>query len=278
MPKTCQTKWQENSQLSAVLKLMDSSLSLAVASRICTLSAIKRSLPDEVMALRMPNIASKQLHGSVMRRPARQVRLDRIRFLRGCREFFSSTKVRSSTKGRPSERGQRSGTSPMFVQGRRLAKMCLWGRTYLLAIEYLSEMAARFRTMSAFMTMSPLSKMFCGPSMVFTNVLNPRAAIERKSEFRPTVVRQGATLGANCTIVCGVEIGRFAFVGAGAVVTKSIPAYALVTGVPAKQVGWMSEYGEQLDLPLQGAGQTTCPHTGADYVLEDGLLTCIYST
>ena len=119
---------------------------------------------------------------------------------------------------------------------------------------------------------------FCGPSMVFTNVLNPRAAIERKSEFRTTVVRQGATLGANCTIVCGVEIGRFAFVGAGAVVTKSIPAYALVTGVPAKQVGWMSEYGEQLDLPLQGTGQTTCPHTGADYVLEDGLLTCIYST
>ena len=95
--------------------------------------------------------------------------------------------------------------------------------------------------------------------MVFTNVLNPRAAIERKSEFRTTVVRQGATLGANCTIVCGVEIGRFAFVGAGAVVTKSIPAYALVTGVPAKQVGWMSEYGEQLDLPLQGTDRQPVP-------------------
>ena len=201
-----------------------------------------------------------------------------IRFLRGCREFFfvheSAIIDEGATIGEGSKVWQH-----MFVQVRRLAKMCLWGRTYLSAIEYLSAMAARFRTMSAFMTMLPLSKMFsASPSMVFTNVLNPRAAIERKSEFRTTVVRQGATLGANCTIVCGVEIGRFAFVGAGAVVTKSIPAYALVTGGPAKQVGWMSEFGEKLDLPLQGTGKAICPHTGAEYALEDGVLTCIYST
>src|SRR5690554_5737061 len=88
---------------------------------------------------------------------------------------------------------------------------------------------------------------FCGPSMVFTNVYNPRSLIERKSEYRDTLVRKGATLGANCTIVCGVTVGEFAFVGAGAVVNKDVPAYALMVGVPARQIGWMSEFGEQLD-------------------------------
>ena len=92
---------------------------------------------------------------------------------------------------------------------------------------------------------------FCGPSMVFTNVYNPRAAIERKSEYRDTLVRQGATLGANCTIICGTTVGRYAFVGAGAVVNRDVPDYALVVGVPARQIGWMSRHGEQLDLPLR---------------------------
>lgn len=113
---------------------------------------------------------------------------------------------------------------------------------------------------------------FCGPSMVFTNVYNPRSLIERKSEYRDTLVKTGATLGANCTIVCGVTIGRFAFIGAGAVVNKDVPDYALMVGVPARQIGWMSEYGEQLDLPLSGNGQTVCPHTGAVYVLHHGLV------
>lgn len=110
---------------------------------------------------------------------------------------------------------------------------------------------------------------FCGPSMVFTNVHNPRALIERKNEYRNTLVKKGATLGANCTIVCGTTIGEYAFVGAGAVVNKDVPAYALMVGVPARQIGWMSEYGEQLDLPLQGQSQTNCPHTGARYCLND---------
>lgn len=113
---------------------------------------------------------------------------------------------------------------------------------------------------------------FCGPSMVFTNVYNPRSLIERKSEYRDTLVKTGATLGANCTIVCGVTIGRFAFIGAGAVVNKDVPDYALMVGVPARQIGWMSEYGEQLDLPLSGNGQTVCPHTGALYVLHHGVV------
>jgi UDP-2-acetamido-3-amino-2,3-dideoxy-glucuronate N-acetyltransferase len=109
---------------------------------------------------------------------------------------------------------------------------------------------------------------FCGPSMVFTNVYNPRSLIERKSEYRDTLVKKGATLGANCTIVCGTTVGEFAFVGAGAVVNKDVKPYALMVGVPAKHVGWMSEYGEQIPLPIQGEGQHTCPHTGQTYILS----------
>ncbi|WP_313477111.1 UDP-2-acetamido-3-amino-2,3-dideoxy-D-glucuronate N-acetyltransferase [Stutzerimonas kunmingensis] len=113
---------------------------------------------------------------------------------------------------------------------------------------------------------------FCGPSMVFTNVYNPRSLIERKDQYRDTLVKKGATLGANCTIVCGVTIGEYAFVGAGAVVNKDIPAYALMVGVPARQIGWMSEFGEQLELPVNGEGEVACPHTRARYVLTGNIL------
>lgn len=109
---------------------------------------------------------------------------------------------------------------------------------------------------------------FCGPSMVFTNVYNPRAAIERKNEFRDTVVKKGATLGANCTIICGVTIGEYAFIGAGSVVSKDVPAYALMTGVPAKQTGWMTRFGKKMDLPLNGTGEFIRPDTGDRYLLE----------
>ena len=107
---------------------------------------------------------------------------------------------------------------------------------------------------------------FCGPSVVFTNVHNPRSVIERKTEYRPTLVKQGASLGANCTIVCGNTIGSFAFIGAGAVVASSVADYALVAGVPAKQIGWMSERGCKLDDSL------ICPESGEAYVIVDGLL------
>jgi len=112
------------------------------------------------------------------------------------------------------------------------------------------------------------SGVFCGPSMVFTNVYNPRSLIERKDEYRNTLVKKGATLGANCTIVCGVTIGEFAFVGAGAVINRDVPDYAMMVGVPARQKGWMSEYGEKLDLPLEGHAKTICEHTGDTYVLK----------
>ncbi|SFO79858.1 UDP-2-acetamido-3-amino-2,3-dideoxy-D-glucuronate N-acetyltransferase [Pseudomonas borbori] len=113
---------------------------------------------------------------------------------------------------------------------------------------------------------------FCGPSMVFTNVYNPRSLVERKDQYRDTLVKNGATLGANCTIVCGVTIGEFAFVGAGAVVNKDVPAYALMVGVPARQIGWMSEFGEQLALPVAGEGEVVCQHTKARYVLSGNTL------
>jgi UDP-2-acetamido-3-amino-2,3-dideoxy-glucuronate N-acetyltransferase len=113
---------------------------------------------------------------------------------------------------------------------------------------------------------------FCGPSMVFTNVYNPRSLLERKDEYRDTIVKKGATLGANCTIVCGVTIGEYAFVGAGAVINKDVKPFALMVGVPAKQIGWMSKYGEQLDLPLNGDAEVTCTHTGEKYLLNQGNL------
>jgi UDP-2-acetamido-3-amino-2,3-dideoxy-glucuronate N-acetyltransferase len=113
---------------------------------------------------------------------------------------------------------------------------------------------------------------FCGPSMVFTNVYNPRSAVPRKDEYRKTLVRRGATLGANSTIVCGVTIGEHAFVGAGAVVNRDVPAFALMLGVPARQQGWMSRFGERLELPVKGDGTAVCPHTGERYRLSGGRL------
>ena len=116
---------------------------------------------------------------------------------------------------------------------------------------------------------------FCGPSMVFTNVLNPRAAVQRKNEYRRTLVQRGATLGANCTLVCGNTIGAYAFVGAGAVVTADVPAFALVVGVPARRIGWVSRHGERLAFADEANGDAVCPATGERYVLRDGVCSIV---
>ena len=113
---------------------------------------------------------------------------------------------------------------------------------------------------------------FCGPSVVFTNVYNPRSAINRKKEYRDTLIKKGATVGANVTLICGITIGAYAFVGAGSVVNKDVANFALVVGVPAKQIGWMSKYGEQVQLPLKGEGDYICPNTGEKYILRNNIL------
>jgi UDP-2-acetamido-3-amino-2,3-dideoxy-glucuronate N-acetyltransferase len=116
---------------------------------------------------------------------------------------------------------------------------------------------------------------FCGPSMVFTNVYNPRSAVPRKCEYRDTLIKRGATLGANCTIVCGVVVGEHAFVGAGSVVNRNVPAFALMVGVPARRIGWMSRFGARLNLPSSGQGQASCPATGERYRLEGEICTLL---
>lgn len=113
---------------------------------------------------------------------------------------------------------------------------------------------------------------FCGPSVVFTNVYNPRAVVDRKSEYRDTLIKMGATLGANCTVICGVTVGVFAFIGAGAVVNRDVPDFALMVGVPARQIGWMSAYGKRIELPLFGEGRATCLNTGDTYILRNSVL------
>ena len=114
---------------------------------------------------------------------------------------------------------------------------------------------------------------FCGPSMVFTNVYNPRSLIERKDQYRDTLIKRGATLGANSTIVCGVTVGAFAFVGAGAVVNRDVPDYGLIVGVPGRQRGWISAYGEKLELPLNGEASVACLHTNDIYTLSGSVVT-----
>lgn len=116
---------------------------------------------------------------------------------------------------------------------------------------------------------------FCGPSMVFTNVYNPRSAVNRKREYRRTLIRVGATLGANSTIVCGITVGSYAFIAAGAVINRDVPDFALMAGVPGRQIGWMSRYGERLDLPLSGDGEAVCSHTGDRYVVRDGICSLV---
>jgi len=113
---------------------------------------------------------------------------------------------------------------------------------------------------------------FCGPSMVFTNVYNPRSQFTRKDEYRDTIVKRGATIGANATIVCGVTLGEYCFIAAGAVINRDVRPFALMAGVPAKQIGWMSRFGERIPLPVEGDAKWTCPHVGEVYHLQNSVL------
>ena len=152
--------------------------------------------------------------------------------------------------------------------GARIGRGCSFGQNVFVANDVrIGDNVKIQNNVSVYDAVTLEDDVFCGPSMVFTNVHNPRAAVARKDEYRPTLVKRGATLGANCTIVCGTTIGLHAFVGAGAVVSRDVPDFALVVGVPAKQIGWMSRHGERLAF-VDGAA--TCPATGERYVLVDG--------
>jgi UDP-2-acetamido-3-amino-2,3-dideoxy-glucuronate N-acetyltransferase len=155
--------------------------------------------------------------------------------------------------------------------GARIGRNCTLGQNVFVANRAVIGDNVRIQNnVSVYDEVTLEDNVFCGPSMVFTNVYNPRSEISRKDDYRKTLVRRGATLGANSTIVCGITIGQYAFVAAGAVVNRDVPDFALMMGVPARQVGWMSRFGERLKLPLKGEGSATCPHTGEKYHLKDG--------
>lgn len=156
--------------------------------------------------------------------------------------------------------------------GARIGRNCSFGQGVFIGNDVVIGNNVKLQNyVSIWDTVYLEDDVFCAPSVVFTNVYNPRAAIERKHEYRKTLVKRGATLGANSTIVCGITVGEYAFIGAGAVLNKDVPAYALMVGVPARQIGWMSRHGERLDLPFAGNAETVCPHTGERYALSDGV-------
>lgn len=158
--------------------------------------------------------------------------------------------------------------------GARIGRNCSFGQNVFVGNDVtIGDNVKVQNNVSVYDAVTLEDDVFCGPSMVFTNVYNPRSAVTRKDEYRRTLVRQGATLGANCTVVCGTTIGRYAFVGAGALVNRDVPDFALMLGVPARQAGWMSRFGERIDLPLRGEGEVVCPHTGDRYRLRDNRIT-----
>ena len=158
-------------------------------------------------------------------------------------------------------------------EGAKIGKACSIGQNAFIGSDVVIGNNCKIQNnVSIYEAVTLEEDVFCGPSMVFTNVYNPRSAISRKDQYQKTLVKKGATLGANCTVICGITIGEYAFVGAGAVVNKDVKPYALIVGVPAKQIGWMSQFGERLSLPIIGNGETRCPHSGVLYKLHDGFV------
>ena len=161
-----------------------------------------------------------------------------------------------------------------ICSGARIGERCSFGQNVFVGNDVVIGNNCKVQNnVSIYDAVTLEDDVFCGPSMVFTNVYNPRTAVVRKDEYRRTLVKKGATIGANATLVCGITLGEYAFIGAGAVVNHDVKPYALMVGVPARQVGWMSEYGEKIPLPLQGQGSYTCPHTGNIYHLTECQLT-----
>ncbi|MFG6486095.1 acyltransferase [Roseateles sp. BYS78W] len=164
--------------------------------------------------------------------------------------------------------------------GARIGERCSFGQNVFVGNDVAIGNNVKIQNnVSVYDAVTLEDDVFCGPSMVFTNVYNPRSAVTRKDEYRRTLVKQGATLGANSTIVCGTTVGRFAFIGAGAVINRDVPDFALMVGVPAKQIGWMSRFGERLELPLSSDQpiDVACPNTSDRYRLSGQQLQLIES-
>ncbi|MCI5137714.1 MAG: oxidoreductase [Candidatus Electrothrix sp. AR1] len=158
-----------------------------------------------------------------------------------------------------------------IISGSKIGKECNIGQNVVIGPDVKIGAGCKIQNnVSVYEGIELEDNVFCGPSMVFTNVYNPRCEISRKNEYKKTLVKKGATIGANATIVGGITIGRYAFIGAGGVVNRDVPDYALVVGNPARQIGWMSRYGEQMALPLAGQGSFECPHSGDRYLLKSG--------
>jgi UDP-2-acetamido-3-amino-2,3-dideoxy-glucuronate N-acetyltransferase len=156
-----------------------------------------------------------------------------------------------------------------ICSGARIGERCSFGQNVFVGNDVVIGNNVKVQNnVSVYDAVTLEDDVFCGPSMVFTNVYNPRSQVVRKDEYRRTLVKRGATIGANATIVCGVTLGEYSFIGAGAVVNRDVPDYALMVGVPAKQVGWMSRHGERLSLPVQGDAEAVCPATGHTYRLR----------
>jgi UDP-2-acetamido-3-amino-2,3-dideoxy-glucuronate N-acetyltransferase len=156
-----------------------------------------------------------------------------------------------------------------IMNGCSIGEQCSVGQNVVISPEVIIGNRVKIQNnVSVYTGVTCEDDVFLGPSCVFTNVINPRSAIVRKNEYRSTIVKKGVTIGANATIVCGITIGRYAFIGAGAVVTKNIPDYALVMGNPARQTGWMSEYGHKLKFNAEG--KAICPESKEEYMLEHG--------
>tara|TARA_B100000242_G_scaffold294385_1_gene277016 strand:+ start:5100 stop:5699 length:600 start_codon:yes stop_codon:yes gene_type:complete len=160
-----------------------------------------------------------------------------------------------------------------ICKGAKIGECCTLGQNVFIAGKAkLGNNVKVQNNVSIFDNVEIGDNVFCGPSVVFTNVYNPRSEINRKNEYKRTIISDGSTLGANSTIICGIEIGEYAFIGAGSLVNKNVKPYALMVGVPAKQIGWMSAYGERINIPLKGNDKYLCPHTGDNYTLNDNFL------